>query len=76
MRQLLVGEPELGVRQGPQVRDRLEQARVEHFRAIGSIESLNGDVLVRLAQLDVVDRPAVHRAPVDAHLGGARRQGS
>ena len=55
MRSLLVvnDEPVLG--QFADLRQRLEEMRIEHLGAIAAIEALNEGVLIGLSRLDVVE---------------------
>ena len=65
---LAVVDPQPGVGQRPQLRDRLDEMRVEDLGAIAAVEPLDVRVLIRLARLDIVDRHAVGRAPIDEGL--------
>ena len=64
-------EPRDGDR--PQLRDRFEEMRVEHFGPVAPVETFDVRVLIGFARLDVVHGDAVVGAPVDEGLGGEFR---
>ena len=67
---LAVVDPEPGVGKGAQLRDRLEEVRIQHLGSVASVETFDVRVLVRLSWLNVVRGDAVFRAPVDEGLRG------
>ena len=67
---LAVVDPQPGVGQRPQFRDRLEEMRIEDLGPIAAIEAFDVRVLIGLARLDVVNRRAVLGAPIDEGLRG------
>lgn len=65
---LAVVDPEPGVGEGTQLRDRLKEVRIQHLGSVAPVETFDVRVLVRLSWLDVVRGDDVFCAPVDEGL--------
>ena len=65
---LTVVDPEPGVGEGAQLRDRFKEVRVQHLCSVAPIETFDVRVLIRLSWLDVVRGHAVLGTPIDEGL--------